>query len=123
GDWFAARFASRPTPAPVGRAAVDDKYKLAGGESGFLGRPAFDARPVQDPAGGWSRDFRGVVIGSVPSTVAVRHFAPTPAPVPGRHPWLGLGTPFESSIYWSPNTGAHIVTGDIREAWLAQGGP
>jgi uncharacterized protein with LGFP repeats len=124
-DWLAARFTSRPAPppAPVGRVAVDDKYKLAGEESGFLGRPVFDARPVQDPAGGWYRDFRGVVIGSVPSTVAVRHFAPAPAPVAGRHPWLGLGTPFDSSIYWSRASGAHIVTGDIRDAWLARGGP
>jgi hypothetical protein len=123
-DWLAARFAARPSPppAPVGRAAVDDKYRLAGGESGFLGRPVFDARPVQDAAGGWYRDFHGIVIGSVPSTVAVRHFAPTPAPVPGRHPWLGLGTPFDASIYWSRATGAHIVTGDIRDAWLARGG-
>ena len=24
-----------------------------------------------------------------------------PSPAPGRHPWLGLGTPFGSSIYWS----------------------
>jgi hypothetical protein len=124
-DWVAARFTSRPPPppAPVGRVAVDDKYQLAGGESGFLGRPVFDARPVQDGAGGWYRDFHGVVVGSVPSTVAVRHFAPAPAPVPGRHPWLGLGTPFDSSIYWSPATGAHLVTGDIRDLWLAHGGP
>ena len=109
-------------PAPQGRAAVDEKYRLAGGESGFLGRPAFDARPVQDAAGGWYRDFRGIAIGSVASTVAVRPWVPRPTPVPGRHPWLGLGTPFEASIYWSTAAGAHIVTGEIREAWLARGG-
>jgi hypothetical protein len=124
-DWLAARVGSRPQapPAPTGRAAVDDKYKLAGGESGFLGKPASGARPVQDAAAGWYRDFQGIAIGSVPSTVAVHHFAPTPAPVPGRHPWLGLGTPFGSSIYWSRATGAHIVTGEIRDAWLEHGGP
>jgi uncharacterized protein with LGFP repeats len=33
-----------------------------------------------------------------------------------------LGTPFASSIYWSPATGARIVTGEIRDAWLARGG-
>jgi hypothetical protein len=110
-------------PAPQGRAAVDQKYRLAGGESGFLGRPVCDARPVQDAAGGWYRDFRGIAIGSVASTVAVRPWVPPPSPVPGRHPWLGLGTPFDASIYWSPATGAHLVTGEIREAWLAHGGP
>jgi uncharacterized protein with LGFP repeats len=46
-----------------------------------------------------------------------------PAPVPGRHPWLGLGTPFSSSIYWSDSTGAHVVTGEIRDRWLSGGGP
>ena len=107
----------------MGRAAVDEKYRLAGGESGFLGRPVFDARPVQDAAGGWYRDFQGVIIGDVPSTVAVRHYVRAPSPVPGRHPWLGLGTPFASSIYWSQPTGAHIVTGDIRDGWLGRGGP
>ncbi|HXT95078.1 MAG TPA: hypothetical protein VN853_02190 [Polyangia bacterium] len=111
-----------PAPAPQGRAAVDQKYRLAGGESGFLGRPVFDARPVQDATGGWYRDFRGIAIGSVASTVAVRPGVSPPAPVPGRHPWRGLGTPFDASIYWSPASGAHLVTGEIREAWLAQGG-
>ena len=124
-DHLAALFRPRPftLPAPVGRAAVDEKYRLSGGESGFLGRPVFDARPVQDAAAGWYRDFQGVIIGDVPSTVAVRHYVRAPSPVPARHPWLGLGTPFTSSIYWSQPTGAHIVTGDIRDSWLGQGGP
>ena len=125
GDRLAAIFRAPPEapPAPIGRAAVDQKYKLTGGESGFLGKPVFDARPVQDAGGGWYRDFQGVVIGSVPSTVAARQYAPAPAPAPGRHPWMGLGTPFGASIYWSGATGAHIVTGEIRDAWLARGGP
>ncbi len=123
-DRLAALFRPRPftPPAPVGRAAVDEKYRLSGAESGFLGRPVFDARPVQDAAGGWYRDFQGVIIGDVPSTVAVRHYVRAPSPAPA-HPWLGLGTPFASSIYWSPPTGAHIVTGEIRDSWLGRGGP
>ena len=121
---LAALFRPRPfmPPAPVGRAAVDEKYRLSGGESGFLGRPVFDARPVQDAASGWYRDFQGVIVGDVPSTVAMRHYVRSPSPAPA-HPWLGLGTPFTSSIYWSPPTGAHIVTGDIRDSWLGHGGP
>jgi hypothetical protein len=124
-DRLAALFRPRPfaPPAPIGRAAVDEKYRLSGGESGFLGRPVFDARPVQDAAGGWYRDFVGVIIGNVPSTVAVRHYVRGPSPVPGRHPWLGLGTRFSSSIYWSAPTGAHIVTGEIRDGWISGGGP
>ena len=123
-DRLAALFRPRPftPPAPVGRAAVDEKYRLSGAESGFLGRPVFDARPVQDAEGGWYRDFTGVIVGDVPSTVAVRHYVRSPSPAPA-HPWLGLGTPFGSSIYWSPPTGAHIVTGEIRDSWLGHGGP
>jgi len=29
----------------------------------------------------------------------------------------------ESSVYWSEKTGAHIVSGEIRQFWLKQGGP
>jgi len=111
-----------PPPAS-GRAAVDEKYRLMGGETGFLGAPSFDARPVQDRAGGWSRDFHGVVVGAVPATIAARHLPPGTSPAPGHRPWSGLGTPFVSSIYWSAATGAHVVTAEIREAWLASGGP
>ncbi len=107
----------------TGRAAVDEKYRLAGGDTGFLGVPSSDARPVRDGADGWYRDFRGLVIGNVSSTVATRPAtAPTP-PAPGQRPWSGPGTFFESSITWSVRTGAHIVTGEIRAAWLARGGP
>lgn len=110
-------------PEPGGRAAIDDKYRLAGGDSGFLGVPSSDARPIRDQAGGWYRDFRGLVIGSVPSTVSARPATGAQAPLPGKRPWSGPGTLFASSIYWSGRTGAHIVTGEIRAAWLASGGP
>jgi hypothetical protein len=122
---IAAFFKPRPlSPPPLaGRAAVDQKYRLAGGETGFLGAPAFDARPVQDRADGWYRDFHGVIVGAVPATIAARHLPPGTPPAPGHRPWSGLGTPFASSIYWSAGTGAHIVTAEIRDAWLATGGP
>jgi hypothetical protein len=125
GAAVAAVFRPRPfvPPPPVGRAAVDERYRLAGGESGYLGSPAFDARPVQDRAGGWYRDFHGVIVGAVPATISARHLPPGTPPAPGHRPWSGLGTPFDSSIYWSPSTGAHVVTAEIREAWLAGGGP
>ncbi|MFL5305679.1 MAG: LGFP repeat-containing protein [Polyangia bacterium] len=122
---IAAFFRPRPFVAPplVGRAAVDEKYRLAGGETGFLGAPAFDARPVQDRAQGWYRDFHGVIVGAVPATISARHLPPGTPPAPGHRPWSGLGTPFASSIYWSAATGAHILTAEIRDAWLATGGP
>jgi outer membrane protein assembly factor BamB len=132
GSWWsrlAARLASalRPEASPrrelVGRAAVDEKYRLAGGDTGFLGVPSSEARPVKDRADGWYRDFRGLVIGSVPSTVAARPSTRPEPPAPGKRPWSGPGTFFASSIYWSGRTGAHIVTGEIRATWLAQGGP
>jgi hypothetical protein len=110
-------------PAATGRAAVDEKYRLMGGETGWLGAPSFDARPVQDPSGGWTRDFHGVIVGAVPATIAARHLPPGTPPAPGHRPWSGLGTPFVASIYWSPASGAHVVTAEIRDAWLAAGGP
>jgi hypothetical protein len=119
----AVRPGAPPRIAPVGRAALDEKYRLAGGDTGFLGVPSSDARPVRDRAEGWYRDFRGLVIGNVPSTVAARPTAAPTSPAPGKRPWSGPGTFFTSSIYWSAGTGAHIVTGEIRAAWLARGGP
>ncbi len=132
GSWWrrsAERLAAavRPKPSPprerVGAAAIDDKYRLAGGDTGFLGVPSSDARPVRDGADGWYRDFRGLVIGSVSSTVATRPSTRPEPPAPGKRPWSGPGTFFASSIYWSAHTGAHILTGEIRAAWLARGGP
>lgn len=119
----AVRPAAPPRREPVGRAALDEKYRLAGGETGFLGVPASDPRPVRDGAEGWYRDFRGLVIGNVPSTVATRPSTRPEPPAPGKRLWSGPGTFFTSSIYWSARTGAHIVTGEIRAAWLARGGP
>ncbi len=118
-------FASAPSEPPpaVGRAAVDERYRLAGAELGYLGAPSFDARPVQDAAGGWYRDFHGVIVGAVSATVAARHLPAGTPPAPGQRPWSGIGTPFVSSIYWSAGTGAHVITGEIREVWLATGGP
>ena len=113
----------REAPGRTRAAAVDEKYRLMGGEAGYLGAPSFDARPVQDRAGGWYRDFHGVVVGSVPATISARRLPPGTPPAPGHRPWSGLGTPFVSSIYWSVATGAHVLTAEIRDAWLANGGP
>jgi uncharacterized protein with LGFP repeats len=38
------------------------------------------------------------------------------------HPEAGVRIPVESSVYWSPNTGAHVVQGAIRDLWLSIGG-
>jgi len=132
GSWWArasARLAAMFRPAPwtppplSGRGAIEQKYRLAGGAAGILGAPVSDARPVQDRAGGWIRDFRAVVVGAVAATVAVRPVIAGAPPAPGHRPWSGLGTPYAASIVWSPATGAHFVTGEIRDAWLAAGGP
>jgi LGFP repeat-containing protein len=124
-DQLAAWMAPRPPspPAPRGRAAVDDKYRRLGGEAGFLGAAVADAQPVQDARNGWYRDFRGVAIGAVASTVAARPARELPSAPSGERVRTAQGTPFESSIYWSSGTGAHDLTGEIRAAWLGAGGP
>jgi uncharacterized protein with LGFP repeats len=123
--WINALLPPKVAPAPPQpgeKAAVEAKYRLAGGKNGLLGTPASEPQPTYDAAGSWYQDFRGVVLGPPPSIVSVR---PTPGyKIPTcSHFQSGSGTSVKSSIYWTRKTGAHIVAGEIREAWLKMGGP
>ncbi|MCU1670655.1 MAG: hypothetical protein JWP40_3582 [Blastococcus sp.] len=66
---------------------IYDRYKAAGGAAGVLGFPTTDERVTPDGVGRYN------------------HFS-------------GSGN---SSIYWSPKTGAHYILGAIRREWAALG--
>ncbi|MEZ0493173.1 GDSL-type esterase/lipase family protein [Kineococcus sp. TBRC 1896] len=111
------------------------KYSTLGGRASWLGPCLSNEGPVSK--GGTAQPFRGgslywsQVTGSHTISGAIRdHYAglawensslgfPTTDEFDVRG---GRGQHFEGgSIYWSPATGAHDVTGAIREKWAASG--
>lgn len=111
-----------PYPEPDGSRAVEELAQRYGGARGLLGSPVGGARPLNDAAGGWAQDFKSTVILTHANAVSV-HPAPLPyIPTCSHPPAPGSGTVIESSIYWSKQTKAHWVAGDIRAFWLAHGG-
>lgn len=107
-------------PPATGAKAIEIVFRRSGAEHGVLGTPQGDPKRLDD--GGWSQDFKsnlplhGYTVVSVhpnPGAMAMSCSRPLPP---------ALETQVESSIYWSPQVGAHIVSGEIRESWLKQGG-
>jgi hypothetical protein len=108
-------------PFATGADAIREIFKRSGAEHGLLGTAQGDPKPLE--GGGWTQDFksnlplRGYTVASVhPNPLALAMSCSRPLPP-------GSGTQVESSVYWSPQNGAHIVTGEIRQFWLKQGGP
>ncbi|MBY3555697.1 hypothetical protein HGI15_20200, partial [Modestobacter lapidis] len=113
---------------------VRDKYYAAGGPNGPLGVPTTNTTAI---AGGEFNHFAGGSIYYSPGTGA--HIISGPI----RDKWASLGwegswlgypttdtTPIAGgsyshfaggSIYYSPGTGAHTITGPIRDKWAAMG--
>jgi len=108
-----------PTPYPWPLPSIDpgDPYHNAiapqvnleathaahGGIHGMLGLPSSDARDLG--GGAWSRDYRSTL----------KRGATCHAPA------AGTSATLDSAIYFSPKTGAHVVTGDILAAWRKLG--
>ncbi len=108
-------------PVASGALAIQAVYKRSGAEHGLLGAP--QGGPKQLDGGGWSQDFKSnlplhgfTAISVHPNTMAMVVSCSHPLP-------QSAYTQVESSIYWSEKTGAHIVSGEIRQSWLKQGGP
>ena len=101
--------------------SIQSKYANYGGRTeSTLGVPEGDERPVGDKIGGRYQDYKGGVFGMASTVVSVKDHPGDPIPtcsVPKGRTMTVL-----SSIYWSPNTCAHLVQGEIRELWLKLGG-
>jgi hypothetical protein len=100
--------------------SIREKYDEYGGAASTLGRPTGDERPVGDSAGGRYQDYKGSVFGMSSTILSLNdrlgELMPTCSVPKGRTKVV------LSSIYSSPNTGAHVVQGDIRRLWLKLGG-
>jgi LGFP repeat len=90
------------------------------GHRGVLATPIGEEFELGDKRGGRRRDFKGT-IASRRQRVSVRAVAQLPPPTfdhPSRN-WFNV----TASVFWSKETGAHIVIGEIRDAYLREGGP
>jgi hypothetical protein len=110
-----------PYPEPDGTRAIDELAQRYGGGRGLLGTPAGEARQLKD--GGWAQDFKSTVLLTHASAVSVHPALMAEMPTCSHPPAPGSGTAVESSVYWSKQTKAHWVAGDIRAFWLEHGGP
>jgi hypothetical protein len=90
------------------------------GHRGVLARPLGEEFELGDERGGRRRDFKGTVT-SRRQRVSVRGVAELSTPT-FHHPSRN-GVDVTASVFWSKETGAHIVIGEIRDAYLRQGGP
>ncbi|MGY1772967.1 LGFP repeat-containing protein, partial [Blastococcus sp. SYSU D00813] len=113
-----------------------DGWKATGWERGVLGYPSAD-RVCGLPGGGCRQQFAGGVVSTSPATgTQVVRGALLSAwnATGGEAGTLGYATAAErcglvrsgcfqvfqnGSVYWSPTTGAHPVSGPIRDAWKA----
>ncbi|GAB7192233.1 hypothetical protein NUM3379_29420 [Kineococcus sp. NUM-3379] len=123
-------------PLPGGMAAITERWRALGGDTGVLGRPVgphfalptvegtyqvFERGSVYwSPASG-ARSVRGAIRdrwGALGwETSALRFPVTDEFAVRG-----GAGQHFQGgSVYWSPATGAHEVRGAIRDAWARLG--
>lgn len=128
------------TPSVDAVNAIDAKYSAFGGAGSLLGTPIAEAVDVGDGA---ERDYTGGVIYYSKDTGAkVMYGAILDRYKTLGGPTSGLGFPTNdesdagngvarfndfaapggASIYWSPEWGATVVKGRVRDAWLASGG-
>ncbi len=123
--------------------AIDDKYAELGGPGGFLGQPVDEGAGSEEmdtaTGGGRVRDFQGGSIywseatgaHEVHGAIRVKWAQLGGERATGLPVTDELGTPdgvgrfnhFQHgwSIYWTPETGAHEVHGDIRNRWESMG--
>jgi LGFP repeat-containing protein len=122
----------------VWQAKFEAKYAALGGEASFLGKATSDLVAHPDHDGAWMQTFEhGVLCGDVPlGGVFEIHGAIYDKWSAVGGPGYGWPLTDESAgpgdgrynhftgpaeIYWSPETGAHVVYGAIRDKWFALG--
>jgi hypothetical protein len=113
--WIPARVG---TPERTPRLTIRELIEYLG-HRGVLARPLGEEIELADERGGRRRDFMGTV--TSPRRVSVRRVAELSAPT--FHHSSRNRVDVTASVFWSNETGAHIVMGEIREAYLRHGGP
>lgn len=100
--------------------AIDRKHLEYGGNNGLLGWPTGAPVEIQDTQHGRFRHFRQLIPGHYKPRISIRFGVRANAPTFHR-PKQGRPIEIESSIYWTQETGARVIWGEIREKWLQLG--
>jgi len=95
---------------------IHSHYLGHGGAAGVLGTPVGAER--EGAGHGSIRDFRGAAYGAEHG-ISLR--TPAEKSSTSCHRPDESGTPVESTVAWSPETGAQAVHGEIRAVWLKLG--
>jgi hypothetical protein len=104
------------------RLTIAQKYNQHDAVRFMLGSPTSEERDVGDAAGGRYRDYQVTLYGAHGHRVSVKPSGGVQEPT-CNNPNTEARTVVNSSIYWSRETGAHLVCGEIRKYWLQIGGP
>lgn len=130
--------------SPVAETEIDKKYALLGGSGSFLGAPLGAEQATTDKKGFYRKYQNGVIYWTQDTGAHEMHGeilakwqalgknGANPIGYPTTDERIasdGIGryNNFQngfllSAIYWSPQTGAHDVRGDIYRKWMALGG-
>lgn len=135
---WAPAAAAQPSAEAVD--AIEESYDRFGGDTSLLGPPAGE---VTEVPGGAVRDFQGGAIYYSPDTGAhvmygaiLEHYRDLGGPGPalgfpendeadsgdGVGRFNDFSAPGGAAIYWTPQSGAALVTGRVLEAWRQVGG-
>ena len=110
-QWRRWRGGQDPTP----RFTIEQRWRMYGGV-GALAQPVSDEVELGDARGGRRRDFAGAV-NPRPGEVSIRAHGDDPT---CDRPALP-SAPVSASIYWSQDTGAYVLLGEIRDEYLRRG--
>ncbi len=100
--------------------SIDQKYRNYGGDIGMLGVPEGDAQRIGDHAEGQVRNYRSQFFSAAHPVTSVKQRKDAEVPSCSMPPHST--EPLQSAIYWSPQSCAHVVQGEILKLWLQLGG-
>jgi LGFP repeat-containing protein len=112
--------AATPSATAVRHAAIEEAYWAHGGPHGTLGVPVGEEQSIGDSSGGRFRDYESLVRGS-PLAQASARAASSPDLATCHAPRAGEPFKLWSAIYWTAETGAHVVEGEILALWREMG--
>jgi hypothetical protein len=100
---------------------ISQVYNKYGAEKGILGVPTGSQTTIGNPAAGAYQKYQGEIFGGRISTRITTIHASN-KPETEDMPSFQSRSEVDAAIYWSPETCAHVIMGDILAFWRSLGG-